>query len=475
MTDKLFDNFVRDKLEQYPSPVPEGLWEKIVNEKSRKPKGFWWISTQGWLTGIGVAAMITGGLYFTVNNKKLTLSNQNSTPAISIQTKKTNPNKKEITINAPGNGTLTANEAGINKNMNQNGNFTHSTDEESHTYTSAVSGNFINNSSKKMPDAISFNPYPNNRAFSSGFTNNSTEENRWGDNMLMPGTSFTAQVQSFNNSLYSLDNLHLPPLNLRKILGIDDCPSANGSHRNDWYLEIYGSPDYVMKSVTANGASASYLQKKDSIETLRGGFTIGARLSKTIGEHTFLKTGLQYSQINERFSLRTENERKTTTVIVTRLITRPQGDTTISDTTSLTQIGYRIRTNINHYKNIEIPILLGYEFGHPGDNWNAAVSGGIILNASSWYSGETLDTAYNVISINAKGNNGVYQHSMTMSVYGSVSVSRKINDKMDVFAEPYFRYNLSNMSSTLGILQRFSAAGLSVGARIKLNNRKQHL
>jgi len=326
-----------------------------------------------------------------------------------------------------------------------------------------------------MPDAISFNPYPNNRAFSSGFTNNSTEENRWGDNMLMPGTSFTAQVQSFNNSLYSLDNLHLPPLNLRKILGIDDCPSANGSHRNDWYLEIYGSPDYVMKSVTANGASASYLQKKDSIETLRGGFTIGARLSKTIGEHTFLKTGLQYSQINERFSLRTENERKTTTVIVTRLITRPQGDTTISDTTSLTQIGYRIRTNINHYKNIEIPILLGYEFGHPGDNWNAAVSGGIILNASSWYSGETLDTAYNVISINAKGNNGVYQHSMTMSVYGSVSVSRKINDKMDVFAEPYFRYNLSNMSSTLGILQRFSAAGLSVGARIKLNNRKQHL
>ena len=187
-----------------------------------------------------------------------------------------------------------------------------------------------------------------------------------------------------------------------------------------------------------------------------------------------LKAGIQYSQINEKFSLRTESERKTTVVIVTRTIIRPQGDTTFNDTTTVTQIGYSIRKSINSYKNVEIPIGVGYEFGDIKDKWKLAVNGGVIVNVASWYTGETLDTSYNVVSVSSKGNNGFYTKKTGLSLYGSVSLIHNINDNLDVFAEPYFRVGLSGMTSNMGFSQKFNAAGLTLGVRMKLN-KKQHL
>ena len=69
MTDKLFDNFVRDRLENYPSPIPEGLWEKIADEKNKRPKAFWWQNNGGWYAGMGVIALMSGA-YFLLNNLK---------------------------------------------------------------------------------------------------------------------------------------------------------------------------------------------------------------------------------------------------------------------------------------------------------------------------------------------------------------------------------------------------------------------
>jgi len=283
------------------------------------------------------------------------------------------------------------------------------------------------------------------------------------------------ELMSVSGNVYSLNNLHNPPLNLRTIFGLgNECPSANGTQRNDWYLEVYGSPDYTMKSLSGNGLNSAYIQKKDSAEKMYGGFTIGAKISKNVGDHFMLKAGLQYSQLNEKFALRTESERRTTVVIVSRTVIRPQGDTTFNDTTSVTQIGYAVRKSINNYKNLEVPIGIGYEFGEAKDKWKLAVNGGIILNITSWYNGVTLDTAYNVVSVNSKGNSGFYSRGTGLSVYGSVSLIRNINEKLDVFAEPYFRVGLSSISSNIGYSQKFNAAGISLGVRMKLN-KKQHL
>ena len=36
------DNFIRTQLNNYSTPVPDGLWEKIVRDKDERPTVFWW-------------------------------------------------------------------------------------------------------------------------------------------------------------------------------------------------------------------------------------------------------------------------------------------------------------------------------------------------------------------------------------------------------------------------------------------------
>ena len=47
---------------------------------------------------------------------------------------------------------------------------------------------------------------------------------------------------------------------------------------------------------------------------------------------------------------------------------------------------------------------------------------------------------------------------------------KRINDNTHLFFEPYFRYNLSNMTNSASPYnQRFHIGGLSVGLRFDLN------
>ena len=477
MPEKLFDNFVRDKLGGYPSPVPEGLWDKIITDKRRRPKGFWWWNNnKAILSAVGVVAVLTG-VYFIVNNQKNNQSNNNSTLQTISSTQSNNNNSSTATTLSDESKQALANN-GNDKNVDASANETATTNNNAAAASSNnhfISSGFANAEihNKKRNTSLNNNTFlvgNNEHIFQP--TNNQTDASLTSTEKK---NEAGALMSSYRNNLYNRNSTNNPPLNLRSILGLgSDCPSANGYQRNDWYLEVYGSPDYTMKSVAGNGLSSVYLQKKDSAERMREGFTVGARFAKTVGDHFIVKAGLQYSQINERFSLRSENQRITTTVIINRTVVRPQGDTTFNDTTTVTQIGYATRTNINHYRNVEIPISLGYEFGEEKDKWKIGVNGGVILNIASSYVGETLDTSLNIVSYSSKNSSGFYNTKVGLSLYGGVSIIRNINDKLDVFAEPYFRYSLSNVSSSIGYSQRFSTAGLTLGVRMKLNKR-QHL
>lgn len=477
MPDKLFDNFVRDKLGNYPSPVPEGLWDKIINDKNRRPKGFWWTNNMGIFAAIAVATVLTG-VYFIVNNQKQNQSNNNFTlqTISSGSTNNNNQSQKNTSTVSQDEQALAINNddkntaASTKENAATTNEIALSSSSKNKFLSSGFAGAEVHHS-KRISSLIQKNYLiigNNDNSY------NQTVNSEDGLFLLAEKKSSSGELMnSYRNNLYNRNSTYNPPLNLRSILGLgSDCPSANGSQRNDWYLEIYGSPDYTMKSLSGNGLSNTYLQKKDSAEKMRDGFTVGARFAKTVGDHFILKAGLQYSQINERFSMRSENQRVTTTVIISRTVVRPQGDTTFNDTTSVTQIGYAVRTNMNHYRNVEIPISLGYEFGEEKDKWKIGLNGGVIVNIASSYIGETLDTTLNIVSYNSKGSTGFYNTKVGLSLYGGVSLIRNINDRIDVFAEPYFRYNLSNLSSSIGYSQRFSAAGLTLGVRMKLNKRQ---
>lgn len=44
MKDHSFDNHIKKQFENFASPIPEGMWDRIVQEKQRRPAIFWWNS-----------------------------------------------------------------------------------------------------------------------------------------------------------------------------------------------------------------------------------------------------------------------------------------------------------------------------------------------------------------------------------------------------------------------------------------------
>ncbi|MEI6263486.1 MAG: hypothetical protein WCP74_00185 [Sphingobacteriia bacterium] len=248
------------------------------------------------------------------------------------------------------------------------------------------------------------------------------------------------------------------------------CPSDRKMRNPDWDLEIYASPDYAFKTVSSTSASKAYMDRKDSSEKSQVSFTAGIRIVKPINDHFSLKTGLQYSQINEHFTYRSENEIKTTTVVTVRTITLANGNTvTVSDTSVVQQIGFKNNTVKNRYKSFDIPALVSYQFGN--DDLRIGINAGVIFNLSSWYQGVVLDTSLNATPI-TKETNISYKNNIGMGIYTGISITKRLNYNTSIFAEPYLRYNLSDMTTPQSSFnQRFSVGGLSIGLRMNLNNR----
>ncbi|MEQ1624348.1 MAG: hypothetical protein ABL870_06640, partial [Sediminibacterium sp.] len=326
MTDQSFDNFFKEKLKDHSAPVPEGLWEKIRPEKEKKPMGFVLPKHTG--KGLIVAAVITGAIGIALNTGK---SKNQSTESLTIPSE---PNKTTNSLLIP---------------------IATQKDKNTAVYTTIPSDKQVPNSSTKMETFISnrnpdtyFNSSPILEASSNQVSNSqpnginnpittSLENNQSSEDQIASYNSYHPSGNTIglsNQSSFQQMGLVNKQLSAnahdKKFKAIIICPTVRGkssSFNTDWAMEVYASPDYAFKSVSNINASAQYLNSKDSSEQMQVGYSAGIRLVKPLNDHFVLKTGLQYSQINQKFVYRNENEIKVTTVITARTIIRSPGDT----------------------------------------------------------------------------------------------------------------------------------------------------
>lgn len=467
MSDQLFDKHIKEQLENFASPVPKGMWDKIVVEQKRRPTIFWW-NSKPFLVFSLLVTISTFGVFMLYHQHKVETAQSLVTKAqplvALIHAQETNNTivanssskiehlEPEKLTTAQANSTKQNNSSNnssvVNKKEELNSNV-FSTKILATTYsTIRTLKNNSNSNTNNLQTAVQSNYEQNNEAyvFHASKANVVTIEKK---QPLLKNIFYTTH-QSF----------------IKDPIG---CPEDKSGNRNDWYVETYLAPEFTFKKVSGNSDNMLYLNKKDSAESMRGGFTFGARISKNITNNILIKAGVQFSQLNEVVKLRRENERRMVTVVTIRTVTDALGNTTtVADTSTITQIGYVESTAKNYYRNIELPVALSYEFGNK--NFKAAINGGVIMNLSSWYSGRVLDTSYQLVNVHPKENDGITKHNIALSLYGSVSLIKPIKNNMDVFAEPYFRYSLSKLQNTAyNFNQRFSAAGISLGIRYKLN------
>lgn len=498
ITDGQFDHFVSDKLRDHASPVPEGLWEKLRPEEDNDRFGFIWFRYPA--AAILILAMATAGAvgaYFYFNHSA---NNTKNSQAINQQTPSAT-NKLQDEKNAE--STPLAGQAAnstTNKSSDQGSTTPLQTNNSSNTANTVTAENPIPAASsanplKKAGKTTDLTPvntngnnqlanadYPifppaaeqknNHNTVASADQNNLTADafDNYSHKQLYPGSTIATERNLYSAN-QQLAGLQLSNANhTSKFRNIIICPSDKRGINPDWYLETYLSPDLAFKSVSNISATPQYLARKDSSETMRIGYSAGIRLVKPITDNFLVKAGLQYSQVNERYVYRTENEVKTTTVVTERTIIRAPGDTVIvKDTSVLQTIGFRNNTVNNHYRSIDIPVTLGYEFGD--EDLRFGVNAGVVVNLSSWYQGAILDSSLGTVNLD-KGGNMVYKSNIGLGLIGGISVVKRLSDDMHVFFEPYFRYNLSNMTtSQASFNQRLSIGGLSVGLRFNLNRK----
>lgn len=489
MKDQQFDDFVKGKLEQYDSGAPMQVWERIREKEKDDKKGFFFFRRY-FLTGIALVAL-TGIGFLTWNSNAKNAEQKTVTPS----QVNTNNNKENITPLAftenkeqaqQNNESTTESKplVGNEENKTDNGNVvtadvkTGNTNNNSFTADRTVKQNtsVIRNSNNRKSNT-EINKKETVAAVKEKFTTNTASANE-----LQAGNS----IQESKSKEYALNftDLAVYRFSLQKFqLGNvpqqnnrPGCPTISGPRRNDLYIEVYGSPDYTMRSFSNPPALNNYIASRRTTEDNRNGFSAGVRLAKNIGEKTLIKAGVNYSQINERLRIINANEKQITQIITIRTVIRAPGDTLfIRDTTYFEQNGTRYRTTYNRYRFIDLPIIFSYEFGNP-EILAFAVNAGPVFNITSFYRGEVLDTSLAPVKISTAKGNGAnnWRSNIGIGIFASFAVYKRVNERLQIFAEPYFRYNFKPVTQNTNIVnQRYSTSGMQLGIRYNLYNGRQ--
>jgi hypothetical protein len=163
------------------------------------------------------------------------------------------------------------------------------------------------------------------------------------------------------------------------------------------------------------------LQYKNSYQQSQLSFTTGLKVNRSFGGHFSGATGFQYSEVNTKINY--------------------------YDSSNTGPISHTAHLKITSF---ELPLLIGYGIGN--DRFRATLNTGVIFKIHS--SGEL--------------------HTTSTSLYFGLDLSKKINDKISLFAEPYYRYSLPGSYNSQYFTQRIHRTGLALGIRYNFMKPKQH-
>ncbi|WP_462249828.1 outer membrane beta-barrel protein [Ferruginibacter sp.] len=462
----LFDDNIKDQFSDYTPSVHPRIWENIVAErKKRRPAGFWFTFFNGRNILLLTALLIAGASGAYLLSKKAAVKQQDSV-AITAE-------EKTVT------GTTAANEA--NEKIKSNTEVINNTDDQNiispknnntddevinsknNTATVTTSSSFskIKISSPLAQPAEKYftsKSKKNKTAFANSEYDISDADLSYNDKPL---EDFYLQRLQFANLQKAASEKNLLSLKKRLLPNVflPDCPSIEkDAAGNKTYIEIYAGPDIAFRNISDTGNSA-YLQKRKESTKFSSAYSAGLRYTKVFNNGMSVRTGVNYSQINEKFTFVQGNLVQITYII------DANGDTTGSYITT----GTRYKTTYNKFKTIDVPLLVGYEMGN--GKFHANINAGVIVNIYSWQKGEVLDASYQPVNITTGKTSSPYQYktNIGMGFMAAASFYYKLNEKLHVLAEPYFRYSLSPMSKeNLTFKQKYNTAGLRVGLRLDL-------
>ena len=210
------------------------------------------------------------------------------------------------------------------------------------------------------------------------------------------------------------------------------------------YLDIMASPDLAFSDLQARSPNfEDYAESRRETESFVFAFSGGVRLSLEAENGLALRTGINYSQVNERFTYFNGTERRE----ITEPVRNNQGDIIGYDT--IVTIGERYKVSRNTYRMLDIPFIVGY--GIKAGDFGVAVNGGAYLNLLFRQSGDFLSPeTLTPVSLNPEGpdSGSVFKRQAGVGYYGSLSLTYATKSGLEILIEPHFKIFPNSVTQT---------------------------
>lgn len=270
---------------------------------------------------------------------------------------------------------------------------------------------------------------------------------------LVRGASFAG----FN----ALPQAEMAPLETKAFATELKCVSFKTGKRH-WYGEVSSGVTTSLRDLQAReGEFIPYAKGRAATESAQLSYNTEWRLSIVSPSGMAFRTGLNYTQLNEKFDYFDPDE---TRVTITN-VTGPNGEIISRDT--IIEVGIRRVETQNRYRIIDVPLVLGYELSH--DKMTFAFNAGMYLNLIYRQKGDFISPANQEpvsFSSDAIDAYPAYKSQIGLGWYGSIGMYYRMNARTHLYLEPSLRmYTQSSTIEEYPLKQNYVLGSLNVGLR----------
>jgi hypothetical protein len=237
------------------------------------------------------------------------------------------------------------------------------------------------------------------------------------------------------------------------------------NRRKDWSaaVNLQGSISFVQRELVVKDSFSYELlnsRKRTERELEAYQFGLGFTLQHRSGFN--FSTGLNFTQINERFQLKTSVVKVDTVYDVKYLVINLSNDTVpiYGEVPFETKTTYQ-KAYYNKYRMFDVPLLVGYR--HEGHDFSIGAQAGVFVNLNLATKGQFLKSTEEAMNIDTAG---IFKSNIGWSYYFGLTAGYMVNENLEFYASPFVRrYPKDFTTDSYAIRQRYNLYGLNVGVR----------
>lgn len=228
---------------------------------------------------------------------------------------------------------------------------------------------------------------------------------------------------------------------------------------------LQGSISFVGRNLEAKDSTGiELLNLREKTERVLESYQVG--LGFTLGHRTGfgLSSGLNYTQINERFEYKTTVLAVDTINDVKYLVVNLNNDTIpIYGDVPLTTKTTFYKKYYNKLRMVDIPILAGYDIKLR--NTAIGLQAGVFVNIRLETAGQILKSATETIELQ---DASFIKKNIGLSYYFGASAGYMFNDNIEAYIAPFVRHFPKSIATgSYELQQRYNLFGINMGARYR--------